>query len=117
MNIKGFKLTSGEEIICHLHKRDGLNFVIENPVLIEWEISQNAVPTYDLLPWTYAGKVGHPIQLNVIGVVGCPYDIQEHIIEPYSKLVDNLNEQAERTQLQKMHLSQLRPRRVSKRKQ
>lgn len=117
METKGFKLTSGEEIVAAVHKSEPAFHVIENPVLIEWEFNHNQFPAYQFLPWAYTALLNRQQNLSVFAVATGPYDVREDVSRGYGEVVSNLVAIEEREQTQKLHqIVNLTPRRVSKRK-
>lgn len=115
-NVKGFKLSSGEEIICELRKQnDSGNWLIENPILIEWEINANMAPTYDILPWAYAAKLAQPMTLSIFSIMMGPYSIRPDIENKYREMINNLS-RVEELNAEAYRSTQLHARRVSTRK-
>lgn len=115
-NVKGFKLSSGEEIICEVRKQtESGNWLIENPILIEWEINPNMAPAYDILPWAYASRLAQPLTLSIFGILMGPFAIRQDIEHKYREMINRLS-QIEETNAEAYRSTQLNARRVSTRK-
>lgn len=115
--IKGFKLTSGEEIVCELRRSDGATYTIESPMLLEWEVSQSTGMAYDLMPWAYAHRISHTMSLSVFSVAAGPYEVRDLIANTYRETVQRvINAEETRIAGERHVATNIIPRRVSKRK-
>lgn len=116
--VRGFKLTSGEEIICQIHQQteNTGTYKVEHPFLVEWEIHPNMAPCYDLLPWAFSLKVGQPMNIPVFSVCAGPYMVRSDMERQYRELYEKVVQSQETVEEARRQNSMMEPRRVSRRK-
>ena len=89
MDVRSFKLQTGEELVAELVKETGAGYIIKNPLVVHVMNSPQG-PSLGFAPWSMVAEAGQHIELFDTALLAKPLDLVTEVSSSYTQQVTGL---------------------------